>query len=276
MFPISLVLPEPPPLKIVDVGAMSVGADPYERLAEQMPCTVIGFEPLEEECRKLNAAARPGRRFLPYVIGDGSEQTFHECAVAYTSSLLEPDAALLGHFTGFAEMLRVVARRRVRTRRLDDVPEAEGADYLKLDVQGAELMVLDGAARVLQGVLAVHTEAEFLPLYRNQPLFADIDARLRAHGFVLHKLPFTGLRPFAPVPVRGDSPLVSQYVWCDAVYVRDFRAFDALAPEQLLKLAAILHENYASYDFAAHALGAFDRRTGSDLRKRYLDYALAG
>ena len=133
---------------------------------------------------------------------------------------------------------------------------------------------MDGAPRVLQGVLAVHTEVEFLPLYRNQPLFADIDMRLRRHGFVLHRLPFTGLRPFKPFPVQEDS-LASQYVWCDAVYVRDFTAFDALAPEQLLKLAALLHENYGSYDLAAYALGAFDRKTGSALQPLYMSYASA-
>jgi FkbM family methyltransferase len=275
VFPISLVLPELPPLKIVDVGAMSVGDDPYERLAEQMPCSVIGFEPLEEECRKLNALGREGRTFLPYVIGDGTAQTFHECAVPYTSSLLEPNLPLLEHFTGFAEMLRVVARRPVSTRRLDDIPEVAGADYLKLDVQGAELMVLDGAARTLESVLVVHTEVEFAPLYRDQPLFADIDVRLRSHGFVLHKLPFTGLRPFKPFPARNEATSVSQYLWCDAIYVRDFMALDALAPERLLKLAAILHENYASYDFAAYVLGAFDRKTGSSLHPLYVSYVSA-
>jgi hypothetical protein len=79
------------------------------------------------------------------------------------SSLLEPNMALLDQFTGFAELFRVVATRPVATRRLDDVPQAAGADYLKLDVQGAELMVLDGAAETLRSVLVVHTEAEFAP-----------------------------------------------------------------------------------------------------------------
>jgi FkbM family methyltransferase len=272
MFPISLILPELPPIRIVDVGAMNTGDDPYRPLAESMACELVGFEPVEEECRKLNAEGRGACAFLPYVIGDGSERSFHECAAAYNSSLLEPNFPLLEQFTGFAELFKVVATSRVRTRRLDDVEEAQGAEFLKLDVQGAELMVLDGAPQTLRSVLAVHTEACFLPLYKDQPLFADLDRRLRAEGFVLHKVTYHGKRPFAPFPVHdGPGLVVSQNVWCDVAYVRDFLALDRLSGEPLLKLAAILHENYASCDFASLVLGAYDRKAGTDLQEQYLN-----
>jgi FkbM family methyltransferase len=275
MFPISLVLPELTTIKIVDVGAMKVGSDAYEQVAKEFSCEVIGFDALPAECEKLNAMGLEGRRFLPYVIGDGSAQTLHECAKAYNSSLLEPNMALLDQFTGFAELFRVVATRPVAPRGLGDVPEAAGADYLKLDVQGAELMVLDGAAETLRSVLVVHTEAEFAPMYKNQPLFADIDARMRSLGFVFHELRFVGKRPFKPFPVVEQNMVVSQMLWCDAVYVRDFLAFDRLAADQLLKIAAILHEDYASYDFACLALASYDRKTGSDLQASYLSYLTA-
>jgi FkbM family methyltransferase len=275
MFPISLVLPELTTIKIVDVGAMKVGSDAYEQVAKEFSCEVIGFDALAAECEKLNALGLKGRRFLPYVIGDGSAQTLHECAKAHNSSLLEPNMALLEQFTGFAELFRVVATRPVATRRLDDIPEAAGADYLKLDVQGAELMVLDGAAETLGSVLVVHTEAEFAPMYKNQPLFADIDARMRSLGFVFHELRFVGKRPFKPFRVARENTVVSQMLWCDAVYVRDFMAFDGLAADQLLKIAAILHEDFGSYDFACLALASYDRKTGSDLQGSYLSYLTA-
>jgi FkbM family methyltransferase len=275
MFPISLVLPELSTIKIIDVGAMKVGSDAYEQVAREFSSEILGFEALPAECAKLNAMGLKGRKFLPYVIGDGSRQTLHECAKAYNSSLLEPDMALLDQFTGFAELFTVVARSPVATKRLDDIPEAAGADYLKIDVQGAELMVLDGAADTLRSVLVVHTEAEFAPMYKDQPLFADIDARMRSLGFVFHELRFVGKRPFKPFPVAAENMVVSQMLWCDAVYVRDFMAFDRLAPDQLLKIAAILHEDFASYDFASRALASYDRKTGSDLQATYLSYLTA-
>jgi FkbM family methyltransferase len=275
MFPISLILPEIPSIKIVDVGAMDVGpeSDAYHDLPGAMTCQVVGFEPVVEECAKLNAQGLPNRVFLPYVIGDGSVQTFHQCAEAYNSSLLEPNMPLLEQFTDFAELFRVVATSPVQTKRLDDVGEASGAEFLKLDVQGGELMVLDGAPNTLRDVLVIHTEAEFVPLYKGQPLFGDLDARLRAAGFVLHRITFLANRPFKPLSAReGEIIVASQLLWGDVVYVRDFLAFERLTEGQLLKLAAILHENYTSYDLVCVVLRALDLKSGSDLEAQYLSY----
>jgi hypothetical protein len=63
---------------------------------------------------------------------------------------------------------------------------------------------------------------------------------------------------------------LSQILWGDAVYVRDFMQFDRLAGAGLLKLATILHENYRSFDLAAFALAAYDRQNTSSLQDRYL------
>ncbi len=272
MFPIAPLLPGPLRLKIVDVGAMSLGdgTDPYARLSGAVPCDLVGFEPMEGECDKLNRKAMPRSIYLPYVIGDGSEQTFHQCNDPSTSSLLEPNTPLLARFGSLAHLVRVVATRPVATRRLDDIPEARGADFLKVDVQGGELMVFRGAAATLREAVVIHTELEFLPLYKNQPLFADVDAHLRSQGFVLHKFANVGGWIFDYAGTTGnDHPPVSQLLWCDGVYVRDFMAFDRLSPGQLLKIAVILHENYGSYDLAASALEAYDRMSGTRLKARY-------
>lgn len=273
-FPIESIVPQLPPLKIVDVGAMYLGEDtnPYDPMLQSLSCEVVGFEPVAAEYEKLNTHYAGRFTYLPHVVGDGSSQTFYECAAAYNSSLFEPNMALIARFSGLEEFFRVVATRSVVTKRLDDIPEASGADFLKLDVQGGELMVLEGAIRTLRDVLVVHTEAVFLPLYKNQPLFSDIDPWLRARGFVLHKLYHFGGQLFKPFPFvdRPDTG-ISQVMWCDAVYVRDFLELKRLSEAQLLKLAAILHANYGSHDFAAVALGAFDRRAQSALQRRYIE-----
>lgn len=273
LFPIRSILSRLPRIKIVDVGAMAVGQDPYQRLVEAVACEIVGFEPNEVECERLNAGAGARRAYLPYVVGDGAAGTFYQCAAPMCSSLLEPNAALAAKFSGLSEMLSVVDASPVTTRRLDDIPEARGADLLKLDVQGAELMVLEGGTTLLQDLLVLHTEAEFVPLYRNQPVFSDIDRWLRNRGFVLHKIVGVASRPFHPmmsVVPEGD-PLLSQLLWCDVVYVRDFMQLERLSPDQLAKLAAIMHENYGSYDFVAAVLKALDRSTGAHLHSRYLE-----
>lgn len=265
------ILPPLPRLKIVDVGAMWTGADAdrYANLERALPCEVIGFEPIEAEHRKLVDLARPGHRYFPYFIGDGSPQTFYECKAPFTSSLLEPDLALAQNFEHLPDYLEVVRTHQVQTTRLDDIPETEGVDFLKIDVQGGEMMVLEGAWARLESALVVDVEVEFMPSYKNQPLFADIDILLRTRGFMLHQIQPFALMFKSTLAKSVPTPTLMHTSWGDTVYVRGFPTFETLKPLALLKLAAILHENYGSYDLAARALGAFDRKSGSALYPRY-------
>jgi FkbM family methyltransferase len=272
LFNIAQMLPNLPRLKIVDVGAMSLGegTDAYSPLTNATPCDVYGFEPVAEEFEKLKASAKPGHHYLPYFVGDGSSRTFYECNVAMTSSLFEPNSALLAKFQNLEELARVRKTYPVQTTRLDDIPELKGTDFLKADVQGAELMVFEGAPRLLDDALVVHAEVEFVYLYKDQPLFADIDAHLRSKGFVLHLLGKAG-RTFKPLVYMNDvNAGLSQILWGDAVYVRDFMLFDGLSGEALLKIATILHATYHSVDLAAVALEAYDRQHGTELQPAYL------
>lgn len=257
---------------------MSLGpneADMYSQLAQSVPVEIIGFEPVEAEIEKLKQMHPTGRTYLPYAIGDGQRHTFHECNFAMTSSLLPPNTELVSKFQGLGELMQVVSMTEMETKRLDDIPEVAGTDLLKLDVQGAELMILDGGRGMLEDVLVVHTEVEFVELYKNQPLFADVDSFLRSQGFAFHKLNGMSGRAFKPLIYKGDVyASLSQGLWSDAVYVRDFMRFEALSTARLLKLAVILHETYRSIDLAALALATVDARDGTSLQPTYLQQFL--
>ena len=270
---------ERPTIKVIDLGAMDLGGEgvPYRRLVAEGACEVIGFEPVEKECAKLNAQARPRHRFLPYAIGDGKRGTFRMCKMSMTSALFEPNTALLDKFHLLADISSVISREEMETQRLDDIPEASGADYIKADVQGAEVMVFEGGVRSLETVSVIHTEVEFIPLYKDQPLFAEVDQALRRQGFLFHRFVGTASRAFKPLLVNNDpnAPL-SQILWGDAVDVRNFMEFNRTAPERLLKLAIILHEAYQSFDLAALALQHHDDSTGGQLCASYLQHLTGG
>lgn len=275
MFSIFEVLPPPPPkILVVDVGAQDDPAtlNPYEPLVRSGCATVVGFEPLRPECAKLNAGADPGRCYHPYAIGEGDSRTLRVCAYSAASSLCEPNTPLLAHFNNLEACLQVVDRIPLRTVPLDDIPQADHAGYLKLDAQGAEADVLRGALRVLEDTLVVYTEVEFIPLYQDQALFADVDALLRAHGFLFHKFTECIGRAFQPVVVNNDlNRGCSQLLWGNAVYVKSFLEFGRLSPQSLLKLAIILHEVHTSYDLCLLALRHHDRQTGTTLAPAYLE-----
>lgn len=66
----------------------------------------------------------------------------------------------MGLYHNLPHFCQVEATWELQTVSLDDVKEAHGADYLKLDVQAAELDVLRGAEKVLESVLAIQAEVE--------------------------------------------------------------------------------------------------------------------
>ncbi len=264
------IIPTPSPIRIIDVGAMDIGDDVYAPLVKGGIAHVLGFECVQAECDRLNAMKRSTHTCLPHAIGDGRERTFHECNYPMTSSLYEPDSALLAKFQNLENLTQVVKKGSIQTHRLDDLPEAAGADFLKLDVQGAEVDVMNGADNVLADAVVIHTEVEFVPMYKGQPLFAEVDQRLRKSGYIFHK--FTGIsgRTFQPLVVNNDvNQALSQMLWADAVYVKDFMALERLSAEKLLKMAVILHMIYGSFDLVLQVLQAYDAKTQTRFAEAY-------
>ncbi len=262
-----------PTIHVVDVGAMWLGAEhlAYKALFKAGIAKVVGFEPVQVECEKLNALQLQNHSFLPYFVGDGSERTFHLTNYSMTSSLYPPNEKVLKLFNQLREFTTTIKTEQVQTRRLDDIPDIIGADFIKCDVQGADLDVLKGAEGHLAKALVVQVEVEFLPLYEGQPLFADVDTYLRSQGFVLHTLEDLMGRAMKPLIVNGglDKP-VHQLLWADAIYIKDFGRFEKLGPADLLKLAVILHEVYGSFDIAQFALYHYDLKTQAGLWPEYM------
>ena len=65
-------------LKIVDVGAMDVGeVEPWARLVDSSAACLFGFEPNDDEYKKLTAAGRPNTEYLPHALGDGTAHTLY-------------------------------------------------------------------------------------------------------------------------------------------------------------------------------------------------------
>src|SRR5882672_3327078 len=104
-------------INIVDIGAMALGNDkePYRNLVDSGRAGVVGFEPNEQECAKLNARGDRGR-YYPNFIGDGGERVYYETNFAMTGSLYRPNTALLEKFHYLNELTQLVAEHRVQTR----------------------------------------------------------------------------------------------------------------------------------------------------------------
>lgn len=263
-------------LTIVDIGAALSERPPYQGLIDAGRGRLVGFEPDAGECERLNRQYGAPHRFFPCFVGDGGPATFHETNWVLTGSLFPPNTPLLEKFQNLAEVVTPKAQHAVSTRRLDDIDGIDDADFIKIDVQGAELSVFEHGRRVLGNALLVQTEVEFVELYRGQPLFADVDRFLRGEGWQFHTFNGFGSRTFKPLVANGDPNVgIRQFLWSDALYVRDWLRLDALPDHKLRNYAILAHDVLRSFDLAHLVLAELDRRQGGDLAARYLQRLMA-
>lgn len=248
--------------QVVDVGANPIDGDPpYKALLASGGCSVVGFEPQPEALQHLLRAKGPYEHYLPTALGDGLVHTLNICRAPGMTSLFSPDPSTLALFEVMKSAGDVVEQVSVATTRLDDVRDIQHLDFLKMDVQGAELMILQNGRKKLESAVVAQLEVSFVTLYRNQPAFGDVDLEMRAQGFIPHCFAALKKWPIAPCVVGGDPcrPL-NQLLEADLVYVKDFSRPENFSDEQLKHLAIISHACYGSWDLAIRSISILESR----------------
>jgi FkbM family methyltransferase len=188
-----------PLLDVIRLTSMDVGAR-GGYMSDLLPIArcvdMVGFEPDPDELRRLTAAPQDtpwaSMTYLHYALGrSNSTQPLYVYSHSGNSSLYQADRDLVEAF-GRGRNYELQQEVDVQVESLDVVVATEDVsppDHLKVDVQGWELEILKGADTALDSVLAARLEVEFMPLYRDQPLFSDIDAVMQARGFALMGFP---------------------------------------------------------------------------------------
>jgi len=178
------------PLHCVDVGARGGPQSHWRRFAAVMQTDL--FEPDTTACEVQAAQKRPGESWFPVALGGltGSGK-LHVLKKPSGSSLYPPNEPMMFRFgpTSYGTLDRVIDVPLMTLSDFIDKYRRPLPNLVKLDVQGAELDILKAVrAEHWCDLLAVQAEVEFVEFYRGQPLFHDIDAFMRAQGFVLFDL----------------------------------------------------------------------------------------
>jgi FkbM family methyltransferase len=257
-------------LSICDIGASYLRKPEYDGLIQNGLARIIGFEPNTEECEKLRGIYPEPHHFYPAFVGKGGPATFYETNWFPTGSLLKGDEEVLKRYTGLWNVTMPIAEHAVTTVALDELMPDQTIDFMKIDVQGAELDVFQGAEKLLGNVLAIHAEVCFVAFYEKQPLFSDVDQYLRKMGFGLVK--FLGPRActLSPVILDNNPNQGHQLMWSDALYMRNPFSLQNYSSDQLIKLATLSHDVYGMPDFAYRFLAELDQRNGTQLGTEFM------
>jgi FkbM family methyltransferase len=249
-------------VRVADIGAAFYGeVPPYQRLLDTGLGRLFAFELDSRYADPLRQRIGSTGTVFDQAIGDGHEHTLYLCDNGWTS-LLEPDPDALAFFNTFPILGRVRLKSSIATRRLDDIDELPQIDFLKMDVQGSELSILQNGRKKLSKCVATQIEISFIPLYKNQPPFGLLDTELRSQGFIPHRFMDIKRWPITPT-VRNNDPRqpFNQLLEGDIVYIRDIIHPANLSDEQLKKLAAIAHYVFNSPDLEARCIIELQNRS---------------
>jgi FkbM family methyltransferase len=171
---------------VLDVGA-NIGQYGNALRSSGFTGRIVSFEPLGDAYAQLAQRAAKDPAWTAERTAVGAEPgtlEIHVAANSHSSSLLPMNDT---HVSA-APQSRIVGSESVPVTTIADVaarlavlPERT---LLKVDTQGYEKPVLDGAGELLAQFAMVQLELSFVPLYDGQALYAELVTRLGELGFV--------------------------------------------------------------------------------------------
>ena len=194
---------------VLDIGA-NTGQYGNEIREHGYNGRLISFEPSTAAFEQLKTRAAMDTAWEVMNLALGREPGIGDLRVAASSaasSLRMPLATQLE----VAPTSKTVGVESVEVARLDDVVNDldETRTYVKVDVQGSERDVIDGAARTLARAVGLEIELSLTNLYQNDMLLDESLARVSEYG-----LDLVGLNPGL---VDQESGRLLQ---CDGIFIR--------------------------------------------------------
>lgn len=162
---------------VFDIGANTGQYGDFLRQKVGYKGRIVSFEPLRDAFAGLKetVGSDPLWRCENFALGDKNESaTINISANSYSSSLLQASKRTLE----IEPAIGYVGTQKVSVRRLDEIfgKYARSGDrvYLKIDTQGYELNVLNGALAILDRIELIQLETAFFETYHGATLVGDM------------------------------------------------------------------------------------------------------
>ncbi len=265
-------------IELMDIGAAAIAEVPiYKTLLEKDLAHLTAFDGDERQIGKIKDLYGPQNVSIHNkFVFDGKKHKLHVCDPASgMTSLFKPKEKALLFFNGFQRFGAVEKVEDIPTTRLDDIENLNLPHFLKMDVQGAELGILENGKIALGQCLAMQLEVSYIALYEGQPSFGDIDVHMRSNGFVPHC--FLDLKRWSIAPTIFDNNFRipgNQLLESDIVYIKDPLELACLDEAQIQTLVILSHYCFRSVDLCIWLLLELERRNliKSEGHKHYLEH----
>ncbi|HOY18040.1 MAG TPA: FkbM family methyltransferase [Haliscomenobacter sp.] len=152
---------------------------------------IISFEPLHSAFEQLKIAAANDNNWIlnNYALGDEDVRSVINISDnSYSSSILN----ILPTHLDSAPQSKYIAKEEIEIKKMDTIFDSfcnKGDNVmLKIDTQGYEKNVIDGATKSLGSIRVIQLEMSILPLYENEMLYIDMINYLDKKGFQLFSL----------------------------------------------------------------------------------------
>lgn len=249
-----------------DVGARRGVFDDLRLICKNTD--LIGFEPDQEECQKLNSELHKSKNdyksitYRPYALGEISKKVnLNLYSQPGCSSKYKVKRKVAESFSrnDYFDDKGVFNMEVVSLDSIVESKEVTSPDFIKIDVQGMEIEVFRGGEKSIRAtVVGIRTEVYFRELYKNQPLFNDIDSVLRSFGFVpIRFLEMHEWRRLTKVkhPKLASSDIPYSYgemMHADVLYLLDPDNISITNEQDITKYikAALIALCYKNYDYA--------------------------
>jgi FkbM family methyltransferase len=172
-------------LYLLDIGARGGMQWPWTQIEEEDLVTIL-VEPDPAEAKSLQDSFQNSKRkvsVLPIALwSDKSQLELNLTKSPGASSVFPPNIEFLEQFPDL-ERFQIDKKFQFQADTIDSLVgsgDIKRIDFAKIDVQGAELEILKGGeAHFSSNLVGLEVEIEFAHLYKDQPLFSDIDSFVR-------------------------------------------------------------------------------------------------
>jgi len=255
-------------LSILDVGARGGAQWPWNGVSSEL-LEVILVEPDPEEAEKLQRqfdGERAGMVLPVALWRDDRTLTLNLNRSPGTSSVYAANKCFLDQFPEAArfDVLETIALPAQTIDSLVSAGTMPAIDFAKVDVQGAELAVLQGGlVHLRKNLIGLEVEVEFAPIYSEQPLFGEVDTFVREKlGLELWDLRKTYWKYEQGAKTPG--PTKGRLIFGDALYFRPLSNMDvwleAMPLERAKEKAACLVLGALIYGYADYATAVLEAR----------------